>query len=168
MKKIVKIVSFVAAVSNSGKTTLIEKVVKVLKARGLKVSVIKHASDGFDLDSPGKDSWRFWEAGADTVTLVGPGKVALLKRTEHDPTPEELEQPAGDVDIIIREGFKKNARNKIEVFRLGVSGDRPLCMADPTFLALVSDRAFNVSIPFFDLNDAAGVAEFIVNGINKI
>jgi molybdopterin-guanine dinucleotide biosynthesis protein B len=162
-EKTVKVISFVAASSNSGKTTLIEKVVKILKAHGLRVAVIKHASAGFDLDQPGKDSWRFWEAGADSVTLVGPGKFALLKKTVHDPSPEELGQLAGDVDIILGEGFKKNAKNKIEVFRHGVSGDRPLCMDDPSFLALVRDRAVTVSIPQYDINDAEGVAEFILS-----
>ncbi len=68
-------------------------------------------------------------------------------RIEHEPSPEELERLAGDVDIVIYEGFKKNAKNKIEVFRHGVSGERPLCMDDPSYLALVSDRPFTVSIP---------------------
>ena len=86
-----KTVSFVAASSNSGKTTLIEKVVRILKERGLRVAVIKHASKGFDIDRPGKDSWRFREAGADAVMLVGPDSMALMKMTERQPSPEELE-----------------------------------------------------------------------------
>jgi molybdopterin-guanine dinucleotide biosynthesis protein B len=162
-----RIISFIAASSNSGKTTLIEKIVKVLKARGLRVAVIKHASVGFDLDRPGKDSWRFWEAGADSVTLVGPGKVALMRRTEHDPSPEDLEHLAGDVDIILSEGLKKNAKNKIEVFRHGVSGDRPLCLDDPSFLALVRDRAVTASLPQYDINDAEGVADLIISLTTK-
>ena len=157
-----RIISFVAAASNSGKTTLIEKIVKILKARGLRVAVVKHASAGFDLDKPGKDSWRFQQAGADSVILVGPEKVALMKKVEVGPSPEELQSLAGDVDLVLLEGFKKSAKNRIEVFRAGVSGDKPLCMDDPSFLALVSDRPFTVSIPQFDINDANGVAEFIV------
>jgi molybdopterin-guanine dinucleotide biosynthesis protein B len=160
-EKIRRVASFVAAASNSGKTTLIEKVVTILKTRGLRVAVVKHASVGFDLDKPGKDSWRFQQAGADTVILVGPGKLALMKKTEHDPTPIELEQLTPDADIVILEGFKKNAQNKIEVFRQGVSGERPLCLDDPSYLALVSDRPFDVSIPRFDINDAEGVATFL-------
>jgi len=157
-----EIVSFVAAASNSGKTTLIEKIMKILKARGLRIAVVKHASAGFDLDKPGKDSWRFQQAGADSVILVGPGKVALMKNADVDPSTEELELLAGDVDLVFYEGFKKNAKNRIEVFRSGVSGDRPLCMDDPSFLALASDQPFTVSIPWFDINDAEGVAKFIV------
>ncbi len=160
-----RVVSFVAACSNSGKTTLIEKVVKILKARGLRVAVIKHASAGFDLDRPGKDSWRFQRAGADSVILVGPGKIAAMKKTEQEPAPEELERAAGDADIIIHEGFKKSAKNMIEVFRHGVSGDRPLCLGDRSYLALVSDRPFSVSIPWFSLDDAEGVAEFITKDV---
>ena len=155
-------VSFVAACSNSGKTTLIEKVVKLLKARGLRVAVVKHASAGFELDRPGKDSWRFREAGADSVILVGPGKMAVIRNIGEVPSPEEIEQSAGDVDIIIYEGFKERAKNKIEVFRSGVSGDRPLCLEDRSYLALVSDKSFPVSIPRFDLDDAEGVANYLV------
>jgi molybdopterin-guanine dinucleotide biosynthesis protein MobB len=157
----VKVVSFVAAASNSGKTTLIEKVVAILKSRGRRIAVIKHASAGFDFDKPGKDSWRFQQAGADSVILVGPGKVALMRKTEHEPSSQELELLAGDVDLVICEGFKKIAKNKIEVFRSGVSGNQPLCKVDPSILALVSDRPIDVSIPRFDLNDAAGVVDFI-------
>jgi len=157
-----KIVSFVAACSNSGKTTLIEKVVRILKARGLRVAVIKHASAGFELDKPGKDSWRFQQAGADAVVLVGPGNMAVMKRIDREPSAPELEQAAGDVDLMIHEGFKTSAQNKIEVFRSGVSGEQPLCMEDPSYRALVSDKPFSLSIPSFDLNDAEGVAEFLV------
>jgi molybdopterin-guanine dinucleotide biosynthesis protein B len=162
-----RIVSFVSASSNSGKTTLIEKVVKILKDRGLRVAVIKHAPSGFDLDKPGKDSWRFQQAGADSVILSGSGRIALLRKTDHEPTPDELTGLTGDdVEIVITEGFKKNAMNKIEVFRRGVSGERPLSQNDPSYLALVSDTPFEVAIPCFDLNDAAGVADFIVSAIS--
>lgn len=156
------VISFVAAASNSGKTTLIEKVVRILKVRGLRVAVIKHASAGFDLDMPGKDSWRFQEAGADVVILVGPDRTALIKKSAQEPGLREIEQMAADADIIIQEGFKREAKNKIEVFRRGVSGERPLCLDDASYLALVSDTPFDVKIPRFDLNDAEGVAEFIV------
>jgi molybdopterin-guanine dinucleotide biosynthesis protein B len=162
---LVHIVSFVAASSNSGKTTLIEKVVQILKARSLRVAVIKHASAGFDLDKPGKDSWRFQQAGADAVVLVGPDRMALMKKIKQEPSPQELEKMVPDADIVIHEGFKKAAVNKIEVFRHGISGDQPLCMNDASYLALVSDKPFDVSIPRFDLNDANGVAEFLIKKI---
>jgi len=158
-----RIVSIVAASSNSGKTTLIEKLIAVFKGRGFRVAVIKHASQGFDLDSAGKDSWRFQQAGADAVLLAGQGRVALLKKSDHEPAFHELEQLAGDADIVIYEGFKKNAKNKIEVYRDGVSGDQPLSLSDDSFLALVSDRHVGVQVPWFDINDAEGVAAFILS-----
>jgi molybdopterin-guanine dinucleotide biosynthesis protein B len=156
-----RVISFVAASSNSGKTTLIEKVVRILKGRGLRVAVIKHASAGFELDKPGKDSWRFQEAGADTVILSGPGRVAIMRKIEQEPTPDELVTLAGDAEIVIIEGFKENVKNRIEVFRQGISGEYPLSMNDQSYLALASDKRFDVSIPCFDLNDAEGVADLI-------
>jgi len=156
-----KTVSFIAASSNSGKTTLIEKIVRILKDRGLRVAVIKHASKGFELDRPGKDSWRFRKAGADAVMLVGPDDVALMKKTERQPSPEELELWAGDVDIVIREGFKQEGSNRIEVFRGGVSGELPLCVNDRSIIALVSSVPIVVAVPRFDWNDAVSVADFI-------
>jgi molybdopterin-guanine dinucleotide biosynthesis adapter protein len=158
-----RIVSFVAASSNSGKTTLIEKIVVILKARGLRVAVVKHASAGFELDKPGKDSWRFRQAGAAAVVLVGPDSMALVKDISREPSREDLMRLFADVDIAIQEGFKHSAVNRIEVFRSGVSGDRPLCLSDHSYLALVSDRPIEVAIPRFDWNDAEGVADFIMN-----
>jgi len=157
-----RVVSFISASSNSGKTTLIEKVVRILKARGLRIAVVKHAPKGFDLDKPGKDSWRFQQAGADAIILAGPGRLALMRTMDHEPSREELELLAGDIDVMIYEGFKHTAINKIEVFRQSVSGDRPLALDDSTVIALVSDKHVAAPVPFFDLNDAAGVADFII------
>ena len=156
-----KIVSFVAATSNSGKTTIIEKVVRILKERGLRVAVIKHASKGFELDRPGKDSWRFREAGADAIVLVGPDRLALMRTIGEGPSMKDLEALAGNADIVIREGFKNDALNKIEVFRSGVSGNQPLCVNDRSIIALVSSAPLSVAVPRFDWNDAVAVAEFI-------
>ncbi len=157
-----KTVSFVAAASNSGKTTLIEKIVARLKTKGLRVAVVKHASAGFDLDKPGKDSWRFSQAGADAVILVSPERLALIKTIEREPTPEEINRLALDADIIIHEGFKKTIKNKIEVFRQGISGKQPICQNDSSFIALVSDKPFTLPIPRFDINDVDGITSFLL------
>jgi molybdopterin-guanine dinucleotide biosynthesis protein B len=156
-----KTISFVAASSNSGKTTLIEKVVRVLKERGLRVAVVKHAPKGFDIDRPGKDSWRFREAGADAVLLVGPGGLALQQRDTHEPSGDRISQLVGEVDVVIREGFKGAGGDRIEVFRSGVSGDRPLCASDRSFLALVSDRREEHGVPWIHLDDVRAVADLI-------
>lgn len=159
------IFSFVAAASGSGKTTLIEKVVRIFKSRGLRVAVVKHASKGFEIDRPGKDSWRFREAGADAIMLVSPGSIALIRSAEETLTKEDIRRLVGDVDIVIQEGFKQNAPNKIEVFRKGISGSEPLCLEDHSIISLVSDYPFDVSIPRFDINDAQGIATFILDRI---
>ncbi len=163
-----RIFSFVAACSNSGKTTLIEKIVPILRRQGVRIAVIKHASAGFDLDKPGKDSWRLKRAGAATVVLIGPEQMAVMKEIEGEPAPKELEQWTADADIVIQEGFRQQALNRIEVFRYGVSGTRPLALDDPSFLALVSDRHYDVNIPFFDLNNAEGIATFLLVKMNEI
>lgn len=161
-EKSVRVVSFVAAASNSGKTTLIENVLLVLKTRGVRVAVVKHASAGFDVDQPGKDSWRFRQAGADAVMIVGPDRLAITKTLGAGSPHAEIELLAKDVDIVIQEGFKATTTNKIEVFRAGISGKEPLCLVDRSFVALVSDSPFDVNIPSFDINDAHGVAEFLI------
>lgn len=156
-----KVISFVAAASGSGKTTLIEQVVRILKGRGLRVAVVKHASKGFDIDLPGKDSWRFREAGADAVLLVGPDRMALQRRITAEPSDAELEAFLGGADIVIREGFKGGGGDRIEVFREGVSGARPLCLDGGLFLALVSDRRYDAGIPWYHIDDAQGVADLL-------
>ena len=152
--------SFVATASNSGKTTLIEKIVPILKARGLRVAVIKHASEGFDLQQPEVDGYL--KSGADTVIIAGQQAVAVIKNINETPSMEEMQKNIGEMDITIYEGFKADAVNKIEIFRYGVSGVRPLSMDDPSYIALVTDTKYNVTIPQFELNDAVSVAEFIM------
>jgi molybdopterin-guanine dinucleotide biosynthesis protein B len=152
--------SFVAAASNSGKTTLIEKIVPLLKKRGLRVAVIKHASKGFDLGHPELDCYL--RSGAEAVIVVSHHNVAMIKKIEEPPSIEEMRKDIGEVDITIHEGFKADARNKIEVFRSGISGTRPLCLDDPSFIALATDTKFDLAVPQFDLNDAKSIAMFIM------
>jgi len=130
-----KIISFVAASSNSGKTTLIEKVVRILKGRGLTVAVVKHASKGFELDRPGKDSWRFREAGADAVLLIGPEGYALQKRSSRVPDQDRIRALVGDADIVIREGFKDEPGAKVEV-----DDDQNVIEEPPPEAAYLSDK----------------------------
>jgi molybdopterin-guanine dinucleotide biosynthesis adapter protein len=156
-----QIVSFVAAASNSGKTTLIEKIIPLLKSRGLRVAVVKHAHAGLEADLPGKDSWRYREAGADSVMLIGPDGSIHAGTPTAEPQ-KDIESLARDFDIVIQEGFKKTAQNKIEVFRAGVSGEQPLCMTDPSFIALVSDAPFATTIPRFDINDISSITAYLI------
>ena len=160
----VKTVSFVAK-SGTGKTTLLEKVIGCLKERGFKVGVIKHDAHRFEIDHPGKDSYRLAAAGADTMLIASPEKLALIKRHQEAPPVEELLAGYfGDVDIVLTEGFKKSSLPKIELHRRERSPTL-LCRGeqhDPTLVAVASDEPLQLDVPVLDLNDPRQVADFIV------
>ncbi|MGZ8462300.1 MAG: molybdopterin-guanine dinucleotide biosynthesis protein B [Candidatus Deferrimicrobiaceae bacterium] len=157
-------VSFVAK-SGTGKTTLLEKVIAELKRRGYRVGVVKHDAHRFDIDHPGKDSHRLTAAGADTMLITSPEKLAMVKKhTQAPPLEEVLENYLPDMDIVLTEGFRKNDLPKIEVHRRERSSDL-LCRGaqnDPKLLAVVSDEALDLDVPVLDLNDTVAVADFIV------
>jgi len=156
-------VSFVAT-SGTGKTTLLEKVIAELKLRGYRIGVIKHDAHRFDIDHPGKDSHRFTQAGADTVLISSPEKLALVKKHAESPPIEELIATYfGDVDLILTEGFKKGSLPKIEVHRRERSVTL-LCRGeehDPNLLAVASDEPLELDVPVLDLNNPAQVADFV-------
>ena len=159
----VKVVAFVAK-SNTGKTTLLEQVIRELKNRGYKVGAIKHDAHKFDIDHPGKDSHRLTAAGADTMLITSQEKLALIKRHGASPPLEELIATYfTDVDIVLTEGFKMSSLPKIEVHRKERSPTL-LCRGehhDPTLVAVASDEALNLDVPVLDLNDIKGVTDFI-------
>jgi molybdopterin-guanine dinucleotide biosynthesis protein MobB len=159
----VKAVSFVAK-SGTGKTTLLEKVITQLKQLGYKVGVVKHDAHRFDIDHPGKDSYRLTAAGADTMLICSPDKLAMVKKHNASPTIEELlENYFTDVDIVLTEGFKKSSMPKIELHRRERSATL-LCRGeehDPTLVAVASDEPLDLDVPLLDLNDAGMVARFI-------
>ena len=156
-------VSFVAK-SGTGKTTLLEKVIAELKGRGYRVGVIKHDAHRFDIDHPGKDSHRLTAAGADTMLISSPEKLAIVKQHSASPPIHELIATYfGDVDIVLTEGFKLSDLPKIEVHRSERSSTL-LCRGenrDPTLIAVASDSKLDVDVQLLDLNDPAGVASFI-------
>jgi molybdopterin-guanine dinucleotide biosynthesis protein MobB len=160
----VNAVSFVAK-SGTGKTTLLEKVIRELKGRGYRVGVIKHDAHRFDIDHPGKDSHRFTTAGADTMLISSPEKLALVRQhTATPPISELIATYFGDVDIVLTEGFKKSDLPKIEVHRRDRSASL-LCRGveyDMTLLAVASDEPLQLDVPLLDLNDPGAVADFIV------
>ncbi|GAI18522.1 unnamed protein product, partial [marine sediment metagenome] len=108
--------------SNVGKTTFLERVVKELKDRGYLVAVVKHDTHGFEIDRPGKDSWRMTQAGCDVVVLSSADKMAMIRKPRQELTLDQLEALVTDgVDIILTEGYKSADKPKIEVLRAGVS-----------------------------------------------
>ncbi len=156
-------VSFVAK-SGTGKTTLLEKVIADLKGRGYRVGVIKHDAHRFDIDHPGKDSYRLTAAGADTMLISSPEKLAMVKNHAASPPIEELISTYfNDVDIVLTEGFKKSSMQKIELHRKERSATL-LCRGeehDPSLVAVASDEPLDLDVPVLDLNDAKAVADFI-------
>ena len=164
-----KTVSFVAK-SGTGKTTMLEKVIGCLKEQGYKVGVIKHDAHRFEIDHPGKDSYRLAAAGADTMLIASPEKLALIKRhAEAPPVEELLATYFDDVDIILTEGFKKSSMPKIELHRRERSLTL-LCRGeqhDPTLVAVASDEPLELDVPVMDLNNPRQVADFIIENYIK-
>ncbi|WP_205743328.1 molybdopterin-guanine dinucleotide biosynthesis protein B [Geobacter sp. FeAm09] len=160
-------ISFVAK-SGTGKTTLLEKVIAELKSRGYRIGVIKHDAHQFDIDHPGKDSHRLTQAGADTMLITSPEKLAMIKKHEASPPIEELIAAYfGDVDLVLTEGFKKSSLPKIEVHRRERSATL-LCRGeehDPTLLAVASDEPLQVDVPVLDLNNPSQIADFVAERI---
>jgi molybdopterin-guanine dinucleotide biosynthesis protein B len=147
--------------SNTGKTTFLEKAVKELKSRGYKVAVIKHDSHGFDIDQPGKDSWRLAQAGSDVVVISSADKMAMIKKPTEEMMLDQLADMVTDgVDIIITEGYKSADKPKIEVYRSGFS-DRILSR-EQELVALVTDRHFDLDVPQFTADDINGVVDLII------
>jgi molybdopterin-guanine dinucleotide biosynthesis protein B len=143
--------------SNVGKTTLLEKLIPALKRRGYRVATIKHHSHpGFEIDQPGKDTWRHAQAGSEHVIIAAPDKVASIRRVEQEPTLDELAATIREVDIILTEGYKRSNKPKIEVVRAARSREA-ICTPEE-LVALVSDTPIALEVPQFDLNDAEGLA----------
>jgi len=147
--------------SDSGKTTLIEKLVPELTRRGYRIATVKHDTHGFEVDREGKDSWRHKQAGAHTVVISSPQKVALIRDVEKDLTLEEIrEKLIQDVDLILSEGYKKYIQTKIEIFRKEKHKEL-LCTKEDNLAAIVSDQKFDIGVSCFFLDDIKGVADFI-------
>jgi len=145
--------------SNSGKTTLIERLIPELVQGGYRVATIKHAGHGFDLDTEGKDSWRHKDAGAETVIIASPGKIAMVKN-DYQESLDSLQKFFGDLDLVITEGYKKEDKPKIEVVRAARQTD-VLLKNDKHLVAVVSDVELKLDVPVFGLDDVDRLADFI-------
>ena len=154
----------IAGCSGSGKTTLLEKLIPQLTARGLKVSVIKHAHHGFDIDRPGKDSYRHREAGASEVLLSCNDRWALMheRREETDVTLDELLAHLSPCDLVLIEGFKQEPIPKLEVHR-PENGKPPLFPDRLDIVAVATDADIETTLPKLPLNDISAIADFVMN-----
>ena len=145
--------------SDVGKTTLLEKLLPELKQRGYRVATIKHDVHGFDIDLPGKDSWRHAQAGSDAVIITSAQKLALIKKMDHDAPLEELRGLLGlGYDIILAEGFKDSPELKIEVHRR--ERGAILC-TEEEMVALVTDEALALAVPQFGFNEIGELSDFL-------
>src|SRR5215212_3219825 len=148
--------------SGSGKTTLLTGIVPELVARGLSVSTIKHAHHEFDIDRPGKDSWRHRQAGAREVLVASARRWALMHelRDAPEPTLDELVARMSPVDLLLVEGWKRHPHPKIEVHRPAL-GKPLLYPDDPWVVAIASDETLDAPVPLLPLGDPTAVAAFI-------
>ncbi|HEX3064926.1 MAG TPA: molybdopterin-guanine dinucleotide biosynthesis protein B [Dongiaceae bacterium] len=150
--------------SGSGKTTLLTRLLPELIRRGISVSTMKHAHHEFDVDQPGKDSWRHRSAGATEVLVASANRWALMHelRGGAEPSAGELMKQMSPVDLLIIEGFKREKHDKIEIHRRE-TGKPLLYPHDPRIVAVLSDEPLpDCLLPVIDLDDAAKVADFIV------
>jgi molybdopterin-guanine dinucleotide biosynthesis protein B len=157
--------------SGAGKTTLIEKLVVELKHRNYRVATIKHHSHpGFDIDVPGKDSWRFAQAGSDHVIIASPDKIASYRLLDGELSLDEIAAGVSGVDIILVEGYRQSGKRTLEIAR-GANSKELIGIRDQ-WIALVSDFPIDADIPHYDLNDIVGITnliekEFLVSSFGK-
>jgi molybdopterin-guanine dinucleotide biosynthesis adapter protein len=150
---------------NAGKTSLMERLVAEITGRGLSVSTVKHVHHDVDLDQPGKDSFRHRQAGAREVVLASANRFALM--VEHrGPEPELAEVLArlAPVDLVLVEGYKRDAHPKVEVWR-EETGQPLIQPGDPLVRAVATDARLSLPVPVLDLNDTGAVADFILREV---
>jgi len=146
--------------SNSGKTTMLEKLIAVLRERGIKVAVIKHTRNDLELDQKGKDSWRFSQAGSEVSAIVSSDKMAIFKKLQEDPDPKDiLGYFADGCDLILTEGFKRNDYLKIEVHRKEQGSE--LVSPRQQLLGIVTDEPLDIDVPQFAFDEILKIADLI-------
>ena len=154
---------------NSGKTTLVVKLVAEFTRRGWRVSTVKHAHHAFDIDVPGTDSFRHREAGASEVMIVSGTRWALMHelRDEAEPPLAGMLARISPCDLILVEGYKREGHPKIEARRREAGSREPLSLRDLSIVAVAADHAVETGgLPAFSLDDAAGIADFIVRRLD--
>ena len=161
-----------AAFSGTGKTTLLEKLIPQLAEQGIRVSMVKHAHHEFDIDKPGKDSYRLRKAGAQQMLIASSRRQALMTEnaTPQEPRLDELitRLDLEHIDLVLVEGFKQVPFPKIELHRKAL-GKTLLYPDDPDIIAVASDHLTDCGdLPALDINDTAAIAAFIVTWLNTV
>lgn len=155
----IPVFSIISSKSNVGKTTVICSIIEELKFRGYKVATIKHDVHGFDIDHPGKDSWKHAEAGADTVVISSKEKIALIEKLETEYTLDEVISKIHNVDIIITEGYKNENKPKLEVYRKGISNI--IHSKEKDLFAIITDIPLNMEVSQFNFNEIKDLVTLI-------
>ena len=156
----------VVGYKNAGKTGLMERLVTDITGRGFRVSTLKHAHHSFDVDHPGKDSYRHRDAGAHQVLLSSRARWALMTEL-HDAQEASLEDLLArldPVDLVLVEGYKRDRHPKVEAYR-AETGNPLIAPDDDTIRAIASDAPLDVQQPVFDLNDTKSIADFILSEV---
>ncbi len=153
--------------SGVGKTTLLEKLIPELAGRGYRVGTIKHDVHGFEMDRPGKDSYRHKHAGAQMTVISSPNKIGIVMDVDHDYRLDELQKFFSHMDVVLTEGYKREGRPKIEVFRPEIHGEL-LCKSDDPLIAVVSPVEVDPGVPRFSMDDAKGLADFLIGHFGLI
>lgn len=152
--------------SNSGKTLVVANIIKILSSRGYRVASLKHASHGYDIDIPGKDSWQHYESGAEKVVVVGPSSFTIHQRCSAPPILSDILGMVNDVDIILLEGFKTEPVPKVVIVRNEAQTERIEINSEA--LAVVSDIDFNLNIPLFSFEQLDLLADYLLDILPSI
>ncbi|MFX0547278.1 molybdopterin-guanine dinucleotide biosynthesis protein B [Roseovarius sp. S1116L3] len=151
---------------NAGKTGLMERLVAEITARGHSVSTIKHAHHSFDVDQPGRDSYRHRAAGAQEVLLASGHRIAIMQELRGAPEPEldVLLARLSPVDLVLIEGYKRALHPKVEAYR-AEAGNPLIAPDDPSIRAVAADCAIDAPCPVMDLDDTRAIADFILREV---
>lgn len=152
------IITFVGK-SGTGKTTFLEKLIPELKRRGLRLAVLKHDAHQFEMDRPGKDTYRFTAAGADVVTISNREKLAIIEQPPEELSVRDIVARLPQVDVVLTEGYKKSHYPKIEIHRAELN--RPLLAQPQELLAIMTDEPLETSVRQLPLTDITGCADLI-------
>jgi molybdopterin-guanine dinucleotide biosynthesis protein B len=153
--------------SDSGKTTLIEKLLPELLKLGLRVGTVKHDAHSFEIDHPGKDSWRHGQAGALAYVVSSPERLAYISKVDGEmPLTDIARRFFAGFDLVVAEGYKRSSPHLVELFRVGAGHPAPLCAPGET-LALVTDAPLDHAHRFA-LDDAAGLARFLAEQLDVL
>jgi len=160
-----KVIIGFSAYSGTGKTTLIEKLIPLLVAEGIKIGLIKHSHHDIEMDKPGKDSYRLRKAGASQVVLASPYRTIIFKENSQRTEPNLTEQlnclDLHNLDLVLVEGFRNEKFAKIELHRPSL-GKPLLYPTDPSIIAIAADQPLSASLPTLKINDIEQIKDFVL------